>query len=539
VHKMENVAKILGRVSDLPRSGMREVEVNKKKILLVRQDNEITALGATCPHAGAPLAEGVLVDGQIICPWHKAAFCTRTGKRIDPPAVDDLEVFSINVQDGNIVLIPARAPEVAPRNAEDARHFIVLGAGAAGFSAAQTLRESGFNGAVTLISSEADLPYDRTILSKYVLAGQAAGEKSPLQDDDFYKTKKIKRYKAEVLDLDPEKRRITLSDGQTLTYDAALIATGGMVIPPPFSGGNLTNVFTLRSQTDAQQIVQAAARSRRAVVIGASFIGMEAAAALRERGLDVTVVAMERAPFERPLGADIGNVYRQIHEEKGVAFRFGAYVERIHGETKVDAVILKDGERLEADLVVAGLGVRPATNFVKAMTREDDHALIVDEHLRISSELYAAGDAAAFPLYGDGPLVRIEHWRLAEQQGRLAARNMLGFNETFVAVPYFWTIQYMIKLDYVGHATGEDELVIRGDLGERRFIAYYLRDGVVAAAAGMDQEQDMAAIIALMSQHQGWKLDELHPQHSSPVGTLKAVGLAHAMGRHGIQPPIP
>jgi NADPH-dependent 2,4-dienoyl-CoA reductase/sulfur reductase-like enzyme len=175
---------------------------------------------------------------------------------------------------------------------------------------------------------------------------------------------------------------------------------------------------------------------------------------------------------------------------------------------------------------VAGLGVKPATDFVKSLTREEDRALVVDPYLRVAENIYAAGDIAAFPIYGDGPLTRVEHWRVAEQHGVVAARNMLGHNERFTAVPYFWTSQYMMRLDYVGHAKGDDALVVRGDLQARKFIAYYLRDGVVAAAAGMNQDKDMAALIALMNKRQNWTVDELHPPESSPCDTLLRSGFA-------------
>jgi NADPH-dependent 2,4-dienoyl-CoA reductase/sulfur reductase-like enzyme/nitrite reductase/ring-hydroxylating ferredoxin subunit len=511
----------LGRLEDLDAGSMRLIEVQGHKILLVRQGEKVTAIGAECPHAGGPLVEGVLADGKIICPWHKASFCASSGVRLDPPAVDNLESYAIEIQNGDIVLRDAENPPAPkPLAAEDKRRFVILGAGAAGFSAAQELRNAGFAGAITLISHEDDLPYDRTILSKSFLSGGEGGEKSPLQGEDFFDANKIERVKGEISGIDGEEKSILLSDGRKMPYDAALIATGGAVIAPDFPGSDLENVFTLRSRSDAARILGKAEGSRRAVVIGASFIGMEAAAALTERGLEVTVIGTESAPFEHQLGAVLGNVYREIHEQKSVKFRLGAKVDRIEGDRAVQAVILKDGEKLLADLVVAGLGVRPATGFVQALTRKSDQAIEVDSHLRLAKDLYAAGDVAAFPIYGRGRLIRVEHWRVAEQQGMIAARNMAGGDACFTSVPYFWTIQYMIRLDYVGHASGADELVVRGDLGARDFIAYYLQDGVVAAAAGMNRDKDMAAVIALMNRRQNWTLDELHPRNASPAKIL-------------------
>jgi NADPH-dependent 2,4-dienoyl-CoA reductase/sulfur reductase-like enzyme/nitrite reductase/ring-hydroxylating ferredoxin subunit len=522
---MENARTLnLGRFEDIPADGMRAVEVQNKKILLIRHGDTVTAIGAECPHAGAPLVEGVLAAGQVICPWHKAAFCTRTGALLDPPAVDDLPSYAVAVENGDIVLRDIETqPTPAAAEQHDGRHFVVIGAGAAGFSAAQELRKLGFKGAVTLISHEEELPYDRTVLSKYFLSGEQGGEKSPLQNEAFFEDNKIKRLNAEVVKLDPAKQSIVLADGCSLRYDAALIATGGDIIAPPFPGGDLANVFVLRSHQDAERILAIAKTARRAVVIGASFIGMEVAAALTERGLEVTVVDSESAPFERQLGAMVGNVYRRIHEEKAVKFRLGEQVERLTGETTVNAVVLKGGEVLQTDLVVAGLGIKPATSFIAERTRDTDHGLEVDAQLRVEGNLYAAGDVAAFPIYGDGPLTRIEHWRLAEQHGIIAARNMAGGSERFTAVPYFWTIQYKIRLDYVGHASGDDEQVVRGDLSQRKFIVYYIRNGLVSAAAGMNSDQDMAAIIALMNARQLWKVEDLHPTNAAPTDVLRAL----------------
>ncbi len=519
---MNDKTLILGRFDELADDEMRQVELAGTKILLVRSGGEVSAIGAECPHAGGPLAEGVLAGGRIICPWHKASFCVRSGARLEPPAVDALPRYSITITNGDIVLDDKDPPaaEAKSKPVADAQRFVILGAGAAGFSAAQQLREAGFCGEITLVSREAQLPYDRTVLSKAFLAGQEVDEKTPLQENDFYTEYKINRRHAEILSLDADLKKIELSDG-ALDYDAALIATGGEAILPNFPGSKLENVFTLRLRRDAEAIIGAAEKSKNAVVIGASFIGMEVAASLRERGLEVTVVAGEQAPFEKQLGASIGNVFRKIHEEKGGTFRFGAKVKCLIGEGKVVAIELEDGERIDADLVVAGIGVRPATAFVGQLTQKEDQALAVDAYLRVKDGLYAAGDIAAFPNRGDGERIRVEHWRVAQQQGRTAALNMLGKHRRHIAAPYFWTAPYMMKLEYVGHAKGDAQMVVRGDLDARKFIAYYLRDGIVAAAAAMDEDQAMAAILTLMEQRADWTVDELHPKGSSPLAVLK------------------
>jgi NADPH-dependent 2,4-dienoyl-CoA reductase/sulfur reductase-like enzyme/nitrite reductase/ring-hydroxylating ferredoxin subunit len=518
---MASRVKILGRIEDFPASGLREVEVAGKKILLIRRGNEVTAIAATCPHAGAPLAEGVLHGGSVICPWHKAAFAADSGKCLEPPAVDDLPAYQLDIINGDIFLAedqPGAPPPEAAKN--DPRCFVIIGAGAAGFSAAQELRRQNFGGRVLLLDAIGALPYDRTIQSKYVLSGAEAGEKSPLQDEDFYRRENIERLSGTVEALDPAEKTITLSDGQKLSYDAALVATGGKVRPLPFPGADLAGVFTLRSQDDAAKIVAAAGNASCAVIIGAGFIGMEAAAALRERGLDVTVVGQDSVPFEKQLGAEIGLVYQRIHEEKGVKFRLGAKIEALEGDSVVNAVRLAGGESIAADLVVAGLGVKPATGFLAGLERDEQGGMIADASLRIADGLYVAGDVAVFPLRGGGARVRLEHWRVAEQQGRVAARAMLGQDAVYDAVPVFWTIQYMKRLDYIGHASGKDEIAVRGDIGEQKFIAYYLKDGFVKASAGMNRDTDMAAVLALMTSKRDWRLDDIHPQDATPQDVL-------------------
>lgn len=519
---MPNEALVVAHLSDFPDATMRQVELDGAKILLVRRGDNVFALQGTCPHAGGPLAEGVLIGDRIVCPWHKAEFCVTTGACTQPPAVDGLARIPVGLRDGEVLLAPEPPVHVEPGlpTDQDPRRFVIVGGGAAGAVAAQTLRAEGFAGAIVMIDPEGELPYDRTLLSKSTLSGAEAGEKSPLQDEAFYRRHSIERMNGRVRMLDPAARRILLEDGTELTYDAALIATGGTPIRPDFSGHDLQNVFLLRSKADARHLLDAAVPGHRAVVVGAGFIGMEVAASLRERGLAVTVVADQGVPFEPQLGAQIGAIFRKMHEAEGVAFRLNRRVEKLTGEGAVAGVELTGGEWLEADLVVIGIGIRPETGFLKDVPLRDDGGVTVDAGLRLADGLYAAGDIAAFPLQGDGPSVRVEHWRVAEQHGALAARNMLGADLRFDAVPYFWTIQFMKQLDYVGHGAGTDDLIIRGDTEEPAFIAYYRREGRIVAAAGWSHDRDMAALITLMGRKRDWTLDELHPPGSSPAEVL-------------------
>lgn len=294
-----------------------------------------------------------------------------------------------------------------------------------------------------------------------------------------------------------------------MTFDAALVATGGAPQRLSIPGSDLPNVFLLRTQADARAIVAAAKTARRVVVIGAGFIAMEVAASLRERSLEITVVAPQLEPFEKQLGAEVGSAIRRLHQRQGVVFMMDQTVEAIIGDGQVSGVRLQSGTVLPADLVVAGLGIKPAAEIIQNISLRKDGGVDVDSRLNVSGSVYAAGDIAAYPLRGHGPQIRVEHWRVAEQHGRVAARNMLGGSETYDAVPYFWTIHFMQRLDYVGHAAEWDNVVIEGDLDKPQFMAFYLRNGSVAAVAGWDRDQLMAKVITLMTARQDWTVQAL------------------------------
>lgn len=514
---------IVGEIGEFSENTLHAAKAGTHDLLILRRGAKIFAVDSICPHAGGKLAEGVLDGDCVICPWHKAAFSIIDGNCTEPPAVDRLGSYPACIADGRVVVtIPdAPAPAAVPHARMDERCFAILGAGAAGFSAAQELRRSGFSGRIALISAEAELPYDRTIQSKYVLAGAEAGEKSPLQDESYFRIAGIERLTRRIAQIDAGAKEIRFVNGETLGYEAALVALGGTPKRPEMPGAELPGVFMLRSATDAARIAQAAEGAKHVVVMGESFIGMEAAAALRQRDLSVTVVGRQSEPFEKQLGAQIGAVIRKLHEEKGVEFRLGAEVSAFEGRDRVQAVRLRDGALLPADLVVIGLGIAPATELLQGIALNEDGGIPVDRQLRAGDGLFAAGDVAAFPLYGEGAAIRVEHWRVAEQHGRVAARAMLGLDAAYTQVPYFWTSHFMKRLDYVGHAAGDDEMVLRGDLAQRQFIAYYLRNGTVAAAAGMNEDQNMAAVLALMGRRKDWTVEALHPAGSKPSEILE------------------
>jgi NADPH-dependent 2,4-dienoyl-CoA reductase/sulfur reductase-like enzyme len=441
-----------------------------------------------------------------MCPWHHAAFNIVSGDLEEPPALDALVSYSVRVE-GERVLVTVpddakdrRTPEMVRHDPiADTRQFVIIGAGAAGYAAAQTLREEGFRGSLVMITREDRAPYDRPNLSKDYLHGHAEPEWMPLRSEQFFRQHDIRLIlNKEASRVDPHAKKITFATGETMDYDALLVATGGAPVRLNIPGSDLKNVCLLRSFTDADAIIETAMHSQRAVVVGASFIAMEAAFSLRERGLEVTVVAPSQEPFEATLGAEVGAVFRREHESHGVRFTLGCIVYRFEGNHNVEAVMLDNGELIETDLVVVGVGVRPVTQFLEGVELDETGAVIVDSRLRAAEGLYAAGDIASFMDTRRGKRVRLEHWRTAQQQGRTAARNMLGRDVAFEGVPFFWTRQFDVGLLYVGRATSWDEIIYRGDVSSRDFLAFYVKDNRVLAVAGMNRDVEMAAVEELM-----------------------------------------
>jgi len=496
----------VARVGDLKDGDMKEVMVGETRVLLTRLKGQFHAIGNVCTHYGGYLHEGCRSGSGVYCPWHQSRFNVITGDLEEPPALDAVPRFEVRVEgDDVIVRLPEgaqdrRVPLMVEYNpGADQRTFVILGAGAAGNMAAQTMREDGFQGRVLMVTAENSLPYDRPNLSKAYLYGDASLESLPWRPEQFYRDHDLEiRLSHRVTRVDPAAKTIEFATGARMSYDSLLLATGGVARALTVPGGHLENVFTLRTIEDATRIIAAAQQASRAVVVGASFIGMEAAYSLAKRGLKVTVAAPGTVPFERQLGPEIGRVLQQVHEEHGVVFRMGARVTRLAGEGQVKAVVLDDGQELPADLVVAGVGVKPATDFLKGMPLNPDGSVSVDQYLRVADSLYAAGDIARFPDWRTGEAIRIEHWRLAQQHGRVAAHNMAGKKVEFRGVPFFWSELFEAMPQYVGYAADWDEIIIHGDLAARNFVAFYVKKNRVMAACGLEHAAQMAAVAELM-----------------------------------------
>jgi NADPH-dependent 2,4-dienoyl-CoA reductase/sulfur reductase-like enzyme/nitrite reductase/ring-hydroxylating ferredoxin subunit len=468
--------------------------VGDQDVLLVRSGPEIFAIDAYCSHYHGPLADGLVVGASIRCPWHHACFDLRTGEATRAPALNALAVWQVEHEGERIVVRQKREqPKPAVTASVNApRNIVIVGGGAAGFAAAEMLRRREFRGSITMLSAEAAAPVDRPNLSKDYLAGSAPEDWLPLRPDGFYTEAGIDlKLESNVTSIDTKAREVVVAGGGVIPYDRLLLATGAEPVRLPTPGFDRKHVHVLRSLGDCRAIIDSASNARRALVIGASFIGLEAAAALRARDIEVHVVAPEVRPMERVLGPELGDFVRALHEEHGVIFHLGDTVAAIDG----NRATLKSGGVVEADVVVVGVGVRPRLALAEQAGLTIDRGVAVNAFLETSAPgVYAAGDIARWPDPHSKENIRVEHWVVAERQGQTAARNMLGFREAFDAVPFFWSQHYDVPINYVGHAEKWDEIAVEGDIRGRDCLLKYKRAGRVLAVASI--YRDLASLQA-------------------------------------------
>jgi apoptosis-inducing factor 3 len=475
-------------VDELADGQMLLGHVGQEAVLLARRGNEIFATGATCSHYGGPLAEGLLVNDTVRCPWHHACFSLRTGEALHAPALSPVVRWKVETRDGRIFVRDKQEAKEQPktraaRSGSAPEKIVIVGGGAAGFAAAEMLRREQFQGRIVMLSNDDAPPVDRPNLSKDYLAGTAQEDWVPLRPDSFYRDSGIElELKTNVTAIDVRSREVVLADARRVPYDRLLLATGAEPVRLSIPGADLPHVRTLRSLADCRAIIELAKTARRAVVLGASFIGLEVAASLRARELEVHVVAPDKRPMERILGPQMGDFVRSLHEQHGVIFHLEDTASAIDGKT----VKLKSGGTLEADLVVAGIGVRPRLELAEKAGLAIDRGVVVGHYLETSVPgIYAAGDIARWPDPHSGERIRVEHWVVAERQGQSAAHSMLGSREPFAAVPFFWSQHYDVPINYVGHAEKWDDLTIDGNIASRDCLLSYKRNGRVLAVASI------------------------------------------------------
>jgi NADPH-dependent 2,4-dienoyl-CoA reductase/sulfur reductase-like enzyme/nitrite reductase/ring-hydroxylating ferredoxin subunit len=480
---------------DVPVKG----QVDGNPVIVVRTASGLCAVAGSCTHYHGPLGDGLCVDGQVRCPWHHARFDLRTGEAVGGPALNPLKVYRVEERDGKVFVDgpvdtspPERTPPVSPDS------VVIVGSGAAGAAAAEMLRREGYTGQVTMIGVEP--PIDRPNVSKDYLAGTAPEDWMPLRSPQFYEDHDIDLVTGTaVTAIDTREQTVTLDDGRKVGYGALLIATGAEPQPLPVSGADQSHVHYVRTLEDSKAIIAALDNVKQAVVIGAGFIGLEVAASLRQREVGVTVVAPEDVLLAPIVGEQMGKFVQALHEEHGVEFLLGQTVSTI----EPDEVELDDGNRIPADLVVIGVGVKPRTGLAEDAGLEVDNGIVVDDRLRTSDpNVWAAGDIASYPDQNAGR-VRIEHWVLAERQGQAAARNILGQDRPFTDPPFFWSQHYDVPINVVGHAKEWDEEIVVGDPASRDVVIGYRKDGVIQAVASIYRDvESLRAEHALETQDQ-------------------------------------
>jgi len=478
-------------------------------VILVRRGAEGVAVGATCSHYGGPLADGLVVGEEVRCPWHHACFSLRTGEAVRAPALNPIACFDVETRDGKLFVLGKKDPGTRRPVSMGPSSVLIVGAGAAGNACAEALRAEGYAGPIAMIGAEESGPVDRPNLSKDFLAGTAPPEWMPLRGADFYRDNQIELLRGKrVVAIDAHRKSVTLDGGEGRSYGALVLATGAEPVKLQVPGAEAPHVFALRTLADAHGIIARAAASKRAVVIGAGFIGLEVAASLRARGLEVHVVAPEATPLARVLGDAMGAFVMRLHEGRGVIFHLGTTVMAI----EAGGVLLAGGTRLNADLVVVGVGVRPEVTLAKQAGLAVESGVLVDEALRTSaSDIWAAGDVARWPDWRTGQKIRVEHWVVAERMGQIAARSVLGAKAVCDIVPFFWSAHYDVTVNYVGHAEGWDRIDVSGRIEAKDVALAFRRGGQTLAVATVGRDGAALEAEAAMERNDEGALARLVP----------------------------
>lgn len=494
-------------LADIPADGLLAAQLDDAQLMLARWTDSagrehVSALDAVCTHSGAKLPTGVRVGDTVHCPFHHACFDLRTGEATVAPAYKPLKRWQADI-DGDVVHVRDAAPEDEPGaagspqsepmpgtpervdNLRGVERVVVIGGGAAGFATVERLRRAAYTGVITLVSGEPQLPIDRTLLSKGYLDGSASAGKLPLLPDDWYGQHDVDaRIGVRATAIDTAERVVTLDSGDEVGYDALVLATGATPDRPELPGFDRDDVFVLRGVADSQAIIAAASAAKRVIVFGSGFIGLEVAAAMRTRELDVTVVSRSELPLQRQLGDALAGMVKSLHEQQGVEFVTGSATSW-DGST----LQLQDGGQVQGDLLVVGLGVSPSTELAEAAGLAVTDGVVVDAYGETTVRgVFAAGDIARFPDPVTGRLIRVEHWAQAERAGALAAINLLGGQQPLSEPPFFWSKHYSANLRITGHAESVEDAEVEGSLDDRSAVVRFTEHGRVTSIAGVGQD---------------------------------------------------
>ncbi|KAK3084850.1 hypothetical protein FSP39_020165 [Pinctada imbricata] len=515
-------------VEDMKDGDMREVDIGEGKALLVRDGQEYYAVGAKCTHYGAPLSKGVLGNGRVRCPWHGACFNVKTGDIEDFPGLDSIPKFEVSIANGKVKV---KAAKSALANHKRVRQMcqgsggdnsvLIVGGGAASMACSETLRQEGFQGKITIATMEKNKPYDRPKLSK---AMDVSVDSIALRNDEFYNKYNINVLtEKEATSVNTDTKTVSFKDGTSETYNSLVVATGGRPRVLPIPGVDLKNVCQLRTPADANFIAENA-KGKNVVIIGSSFIGMEVAAFLVDKACSVSVIVRGLAPFQNIFGLELGSVLKKMHEEKGIKFYFESGIKEFVGtDGSVTEAVLSTDVRLPADLCILGVGVVPATDFLKGsgINMTDRGFIPVDKEMKTDKPgVYAAGDIVEFPLFTVGDKnVNIQHWQMAHKHGHTAALSILGKPEQIKSVPFFWTVQYGKSIRYTGYGPGYDDVVVHGDLDALKFVAYYTKGEEVVAVASLNFDPIVAQAAEYM--YSGKTISKKEVQESPDAWTSK------------------
>ncbi|XP_047449899.1 apoptosis inducing factor mitochondria associated 4 [Mugil cephalus] len=505
----EEVTGLVCQVDDLKDGQMKEVTVEDQKVLLVRTQGQYSAVGSQCSHYNAPLVKGALVGDRVRCPFHGACFNVKTGDIEEYPGLDSLPSYKVKVEDGKVYVSINRKSLQSTKRVKEmckmepgVKHTIVLvGGGPASLVCAEMLRQNCYQGQIIIITKDTLAPFDKPKLSKALNVDSSS---ILLRSSDFYQQYGIEvRTQKEVMSVNPTDKTVKMNDGAVQRYDQLLISTGCRARPLSCPGSDLKGVKLLQSYEDAKEI-HSSCLGKKVAVIGASFIGMEVASYLSDKAASVAVVGNSSYPYERSLGPEIGNMCMQMLEEQNVKFYMKDGVTEIRGENgKVKGAVLKSGTVLEVDVVIAGIGVIPNSDLLSGSEVEVDSkkAVIVDKFMRTNiPDIFSAGDITSFPLTIRGDQrVNIGHWQMSQAQGRVAALNMLKKPTRFESVPFFWTVLLGKSIRYAGYGDGYTEIIFKGKVEERKFLAFYIKDEVVVAAASMMFDPAVARLAELMA----------------------------------------
>ncbi|KIJ14286.1 hypothetical protein PAXINDRAFT_12937 [Paxillus involutus ATCC 200175] len=495
-------------LSDLRDGQMKEVTFEGEgKVLLHRLGDNVHATSAFCTHYGAPLAKGVLTaDGRVVCPWHGACFNVCTGDIEDAPAPAAIHSFKTRVKDGKVYVTAdptqtlksnmTRTPNLLTADIPSTgKGLVIVGGGGGTFHAINSLREHGYTGNITVLSKETHAPIDRPKLSKALITDASKLEWRTAADLKI-KYGTTLRFGVTVTSIDTSSKQVVVDGGkESIAYDKLILAMGGTPRRLTVDGADLDNVYTFRGIEDSKKVDAAAQEGKRMVVIGSSFIGMELVVAVAKRKLaSIDVIGTQEFPFEPVLGREVGKGLKKYHESQGVKFHMQSKVEKIvasESDPSQATGVVVDGQTIPADFVIMGVGVAPATEFLKqsGFQLEKDGGIKVDKYLQVmgQTDVYAIGDIAWYPQQRTGESRRIEHWNVAGNHGRAVGKTIAGQPQPFFKIPIFWSAQGQ-QLRYCGLGVGYDDVILNGDPGEMKFIAYYVKEGQVVAVASMQND---------------------------------------------------